>query len=68
MAKYIYQRKIGQISLGMIIESAFYWHMFVTCKGDFWQNDSLGFDYQAEATFENITLDILKSSEIEGEN
>ncbi len=28
---------------------------------------SLGFDYQAEATLENITLDILKSSEIEGE-
>ncbi|MDR0830873.1 MAG: Fic family protein [Prevotellaceae bacterium] len=28
---------------------------------------SLGFDYQKEATLENITLDILKSSEIEGE-
>jgi Fic family protein len=28
---------------------------------------SLGFDYQEEATLENITLDILKSSEIEGE-
>jgi Fic family protein len=28
---------------------------------------SLGFGYQEEATLENITLDILKSSEIEGE-
>lgn len=28
---------------------------------------SLGFDYQEEASLENITLDILKSSEIEGE-
>jgi Fic family protein len=28
---------------------------------------SLGFGYQKEATLENITLDILKSSEIEGE-
>lgn len=28
---------------------------------------SLGFDYQEEATLKNITLDILKSSEIEGE-
>ena len=28
---------------------------------------SLGFSYQEEATLENITLDILKSSEIEGE-
>jgi Fic family protein len=28
---------------------------------------SLGFDYQKEATLENITLDVLKSSEIEGE-
>ena len=29
---------------------------------------SLGFGYQEEATLENITLDVLKSSEIEGEN
>lgn len=28
---------------------------------------ALGFNYQEEATLENITLDILKSSEIEGE-
>ncbi|GHT28822.1 cell division protein Fic [Bacteroidia bacterium] len=28
---------------------------------------SLGFDYQTEATLENITLDTIKSSEIEGE-
>jgi len=28
---------------------------------------SLGFGYQEEATLENITLDVLKSSEIEGE-
>ena len=29
---------------------------------------SLGFSYQKEATLENITLDILKSSEIEEKN
>lgn len=28
---------------------------------------SLGFGYQEEATLKNITLDVLKSSEIEGE-
>lgn len=68
MAKYIYQRKNwtdftwNDKKISVLLAEVRHLQGRILGK-----MTSLGFGYQEEATLENITLDILKSSEIEGE-